>query len=220
MTHTAEGERLFERDVLKIRAGSVSLMDTFEATVEDYERRFTDCPRDELTSEVDARVDGDLIVDALVELGLIDPRTIAELCALADQLDPSTNDGWLQLLPVLRLFRSENIRDDGAPEQAIPVPADHLPFLTEIHSPTLTYIWLDDCPPCDSLKRSLESIFEEPQGVSLFAVFGPDDSAFLAREYRVTGGPALLFMRQGAVETRLYGDHEEQLVRAELERLT
>lgn len=220
MTHTTEDERLFERDVLTVRDGSVSLTDTFEAAVEDYETRFTDCNRDELTSEVDARVDGEPLVDALVELGLIDPRTIAELCALADTLDPSTDDEWLQLLPVLRLFRSDDIRDDGAPEQAIPVPADHLPFLTKIHSPTLTYVWLDDCPPCDSLKRSLESIFEQPQGVSLFAVFGPDDSSFLAREYRVTGGPALLFMRQGGVETRLYGDHEEQLIRAELQRLT
>lgn len=220
MTHTTENERLFEHGVLTVQEDGVSLVDTFETAVDDYVTRFADSPRDEIADAVGERVDDRPLVDAFVELGKIDPRTVAELCALSDRLDPSTDDEWLPLLPALRLFRPDTVREDGAPAQAIPVPADHLPFLTKIHSPALTYVWLDDCPPCDSLKTRLESIFEQPSGVSLFAVFGPDDSAFLAREYRVTGGPALLFMRQGTVETRLYGDHEDRLIRAELERLT
>lgn len=215
-----ENERLFETDVLAVVDDGVSLTDSFEVAVDDYETRFAEAPHDDLARAVEERIDDPAVTDAFVELGAVDPRTVAELCALSDRLEVSTDDEWLPLLPVLRLFRPDGVRTDGAPAQAIPVPAAHLPFLTAIYSPALAYVWLDDCPPCESLKQRLEATFETPRGVSLFAVYGPDDREFLAQEYHVTAGPALLFMREGSIDARLYGDQGEQVLEIELERLS
>lgn len=124
----------------------------------------------------------------------------------------------LQVLPTLRLFRDDDVRADGAPEQFVPVPATQLPQLLRIYSPALVYAWLDDSERCDLAKRDLEAVFEEPQGVMPFAVYGPAYRDFLEREYSVTAGPAMLFTRDGEVEARLYGAHGAATIETELER--
>ncbi|AUV82877.1 hypothetical protein C2R22_15550 [Salinigranum rubrum] len=219
MTRATDTELLFEAGVLTAEGEDVSLTDAFASAVDDYEEAFTDCS-DDRTRAVRERIDGETLVEAFVELGAVDPRSVAELCALSDRLDTTAEDAWLALLPVLRLFRPDPVPGHGAPAQAIPVAADCLPALTRVYSPALVYVWLDDCPPCESLSARLESTFETPRGVSLFAVYGPRDRAFLDEEYSVTAGPALLFMRDGTIDARLYGDQKGSVLRTELERLS
>lgn len=211
-------ELLFSSGILVETDDSVSLSPSFESSVDDYRVEIADSSREELTRLVTESVDEERVVEPLVRLGEKDPRTVAELRALHDHLDAQSEDE-LSLLPVLRLFREDSVRTDGSPEPFVPVPGDQLPQLVAIYSPVLVYVWLDDCPPCDTLKHRLESIFDQPRGILPFSVYGPDHKAFLAREYDVTAGPALLFVVDGGVDARLYGAHDADVITTELGRL-
>lgn len=218
METTTSFESLFASGVLTGGEGDVSLSTQFETSVSDYESTVSTLPGDELSRLVRDRLQDGMDVDPFVELGEKDPRTLAELCALSDRLETPPTD-WLTLLPVLRLFRTETPSMDGVPEPFIPVSGDLLSPLASIYSRLLVYVWLDDCPPCDALKDRLESIFDGPRGVLLFAVYGPANREVLEGTYGVTAGPALLFMRDGGVDSRLYGDHMESVIENEVDRL-
>lgn len=221
MSTGAVAESLFATGVLQTRDEDVTTTGHFEATVEEYAAEVAGLPPDELPALVGDRLDREAVVEPLAELGAEDPRIVAELFALQDHLDPSSDDDTLALLPVLWLFRPVETPTDGVPDSFVPVPATHLPHLTRIYSPALVYVWLDDCAPCEALKDDLESIFGEPEPPRLmpFAVYGPDHRAFLRETYSVTAGPVLLFMLGGQVDSRLYGDQPERTVRSELSTL-
>lgn len=219
MDTTAASELLFSNRVLEERDGSVSLSDSFESSVAEYRVTIDDLPTEELSGVIRERVDERTAVEALVRLDEKDPRLVAELLALDDHLGTPTDADWLALLPVLRLFRSEAVPTDGVPDPFIPVPGDQLPEFSRLYSRLFVYIWLDDCDPCDALKPRLESIFDRPREVMPFAVYGPEYKQTLARDYDVTAGPAMLFLRDGTVDTRLYGAHGESTIEAELEKL-
>lgn len=211
-------DALFSAGVLRTRDDDVTLASAFAAAIEEYESEVSRRSRDELADLIRENTGDETDVEAMLALGEKDPRTIAELCALAQRADGLPSD-WLSLLPVLRLFRRESGPTDGVPDPFIPVPGELVPPFARIYSRLLVYIWLDDCPPCDALKDRLESIFDRPTGILLLAVYGPADRAVLAREYDVTAGPALLFMRGGRVDSRLYGDHAERVIANEVDRL-
>lgn len=210
---------LFAADVLTVQGGDVTTTDAFESRVDGYVVEFETLEPEELAKVVKERDVREAVVEPLAALGADDPRTLAELCALHDLLEPSSDEDWLSLVPVLRLFRPVAEPIDGAPEQFIPVSGDHVPHLARVFTPTVVYIWLDDCPPCDVMKADLEEVFGRPQDVLPLAVYGPDYREFLTEEYEVTSGPALLFVRDGVVESRLYGAHGIEVVEIELEKL-
>lgn len=217
MENNTDVDRLFSSGVLVGEGEDVRLSAGFRSAVEDYESRMATFDRDALASTIREHVGTNVDVTPLTELGEKDPRSIAELCALSEDLRTESTT-VLTLLPILWLFRTNTGPTDGVPGPFVPVAGDHLPQLSAVYSRLLVYVWLDDCPPCDSLKARLESIFDRRSGPLLFAVYGPDHKDILAQEYGVTGGPALLFMRDGAVDTRLYGDHDDRVIASEVER--
>lgn len=231
MENATVSESLFTTGVLTTGDREVTTTDRFESAVEGYVDEVAGLVGGDLVTLIRERVEREAIVDPLVALSVEDPRTVAELCALHDHLmsatnsgdqvaaAPPTSDDWLSLLPVLRLFRPLKMPTDGVPESFVPVPATHVPHLTRIYSPSIVYVWLNDCQPCDTVKADLESIFAEPQEVMPFAVYGPDHREFLADEYQVTAGPALLFVLDGSVDSRLYGAQGSRGVEAELATL-
>lgn len=209
---------LFDASVLTTVGGETTTTEEFEEAVGDYVAEFDGREADDIAPELRDRIDDEAVTERLAALGAEDPRTAAELCALSDRLEPTADDDWLQLLPPLRLFRDDGVRTEGAPEPFVPVPATHLPELTRVYSPSVVYVWLDDSESCELARRDLEEVFEEPQGVMPFAVYGPAYREFLEREYDLTAGPALLFVTDGTVEARLYGAHGPTTVETELER--
>lgn len=210
-------DSLFDADVLAARGDRVTTTDRFESLLERYGE--TSPSREEVASTVRDRVgDGD-VVEPLVDLCAEDPRTLAELCALEDLLGSPPLDALLGVLPTLRLFRPDPEPTDGVPDSFVPVPALHVPALSRIYSRCLVYVWLEDCPPCDTVRADLEALFSEPRGVMAFAVYGPASSEFLLEEYDVNAGPALLFMRDGRVDVRLYGAQPRETLESELETL-
>ena len=216
---TTGSELLFSNQVLEERDGGVSLSNSFESSVADYRTTIADFSNDELSGVIRERLDEKTAVEALVGLDEKDSRLVPELLALHDHLGTPTDADWLALLPVLRLFRSEAVPTDGVPDPFVPVPGDQLPDFSRLYPRLFVYIWLDDCDPCDALKPRLESIFDRPKEVMLFAVYGPEYKEVLARQYDVTAGPAMLFMRNGTVDARLYGAHGESTIETELEKL-
>lgn len=219
MEDASASDPLFATNVLTTREKEVATTDVFESEVEEYAEELSDSSTEDLADRVRERVEREAVVEPFAELGAEDPRVLAELCALHDRLEPSENDDWLSLLPVLRLFRPNEVPTDGVPESFIPVPATQVPHLTSVYSPAVVYVWLHDCPPCDTVKDDLESIFETPQAVMPFAVYGPNEREFLRQEYDVTAGPALLFMRDGRIDSRLYGAQPRETVESELAKL-
>ena len=209
---------LFASGVLTEREGDLTLSPAVEETVEEYETHVSGLGRPELAEYIHDRIGNEAPIEPLADLGLKDPRMVAELSALADAVEAPVEE-WLPLLPVLRLVRTDHPPTRGVPLPFIPVPGDLVPNLARIYARLLVYIWLDDCPPCDALKERLETVFDGPTGVLLVAVYGPDHKEFLASEYDVTGGPALLFMRDGDVDSRLYGDQDERVIANEVERI-
>lgn len=222
MENTTASESLLTTGVLTMEDGEVKTTDHFEFAVEEYTEEAAALSPEELSDSVKDRIGREAVVEPFVDLCSEDPRTVAELFALYDHLNSTADDAkplsddWLSLLPVLRLFRPLEIPTDGVPESFIPVPARHVPHLTRIYSPAVVYVWLNDCLPCDAMKADLESVFEEPQDVMPFAVYGPEYREFLANEYEVTAGPALLFIRDGTVDSRLYGAQGSRTIEAEL----
>jgi len=220
-------ERLFTAGVLTADGEAVTTTDEFDALVETYATTVTDANREELRRIVERHVDRSDLIEPLVELGLDDPLSVAELCTVADRIAATEGvedegvplEDWLGLVPVLRLFRTPTPRTEGAPDVFVPVPAPHLPQLTRIHTPSVVYVWLDDCDPCETVRHDLDDIFAEPQGVMPFAVYGPDHVSFLSEEYEVTAGPALLFVRDGQVQSRIYGAQGPKSIESELSKL-
>ncbi|WP_458208566.1 thioredoxin family protein [Haladaptatus sp. NG-SE-30] len=216
MGDSTNNELFFSSGVLVERDDTVTLSDDFESTLEEYRATVSELSQKELSRLIKKRVNTDTMIEPFVRLGEKDSRAIGELCALYDCLEPSSDEDWIALLPVLRFFRTRSVPTHGAPEPFVSIPANLVPHLAEIYDPMLVYVWLDDCPPCDALKQELESIFERPREVMPFAVYGPDDRQFLAEMYDVTAGPAMLFMRSGNVDARLYGAYERAVIKAEL----
>ncbi|WP_132057849.1 thioredoxin family protein [Halorussus amylolyticus] len=209
---------LFSNDVLNERDGEISLSSEFESSLADHQATVAEGSGDELGALIREKISDETVVEPFVRLAEKDPRTVAELCALADFVDAAA-DEWLPVVPLLRLFRPDPVRTDGVPDRFVPVPGDHLPEFVDIYARLFVYVWLDDCEPCDALKARLESVFEEPRDVLPVAVYGPEYKETLRREYDVTAGPAMLFVRDGAVDTRLYGDNDEGVIETELEAL-
>lgn len=217
-------ELLFSADVLTARDEGVALSESFESSVAERRATVADLPRAELADLLRKRVGAETPVEPLLELAESDERVVAELLALYDRLetpaDATSDDADpLALLPVLGLFRSEAVHTDGVPEPFVPIPGDQLSAFSRLYSHVLAYVWLDDCEPCDALKSRLETVFERPRDVMLFAVYGPAYQESLAREYDVTAGPAMLFLRNGTVDARLYGAHDEAIIETELGKL-
>lgn len=207
---------LFDADVLAVAGEDVRLSEEFEEAVQEYLKALDD-DVDGIAADIRSHVTDGTIVEPLAALGAEDPRTVAELRALFDRLDDP--EAAVRLLPPLRLFRTDDVRSDGAPASFVPVPATHLPQLLEVYSPAIVYVWLDDSESSDLAKRDLETVFDEPRtDVMPFAVYGPAYKEVLDREYNLSAGPAILFTRDGEVESRLYGAHGPATIEAELDR--
>lgn len=156
---------------------------------------------------------------ALGELAVVDPRALSELVTLVEYIPRYSALELLPLLPVLWLFRQQTGSSEGAPASFIPIQARQLPGVSQLYTPCVVYVWLEDCDPCDRLKMHLESIFPYKSGCYGFAIYGPGSRESLAANYDVTAGPALLFMRDGTVECRLYGTQDKRSIELELETL-
>jgi hypothetical protein len=59
-----------------------------------------------------------------------------------------------------------------------------------------------------------------PDEVARLSLFGPDAVETLRERFDVTGAPTTLFVKDGAVDSRLLGSHHQEAIVSELTHLT
>lgn len=146
---------------------------------------------------------------------------LARVRALEDATSVTNHDVLADVSLILSWFLRSQPRQEGSPEQFLPIHGDQLPVVIQTYSPAVLYVWLDDCEPCDLIKSDFEGRLSKsiPDDVSLFSVYGPAYSEFLQERYDIVGGPMLLFVANNQIDSRLHGAHEPEVVEREMETI-
>jgi len=156
----------------------------------------------------------------VTDVGTDDREFLALFLALTDALPSVPAETRIRIVPFLQVFRGSPPRDEGAPDAFVPIHGDRMRTITRLFPRSVVYVWLDDCEPCDAMRETFDELLDgPPEGVELFAVYGPDYAEFLHEEYDVKGGPVTLFMLRDAVDSRYYGEKHERVIEKEIEIL-
>jgi thiol-disulfide isomerase/thioredoxin len=156
----------------------------------------------------------------VTEVGTDDREFLALYLALTERLPSLPAETRIRIVPLLQGFRGSPPRDEGAPDAFVPIHGDRMRTITRLFPRSIVYVWLDDCEPCDAMRETFDDLLDgPPDGVELFAVYGPDYAEFLHEEYDVKGGPVTLFMLRDRVDARYYGEKHERVVASEIEML-
>jgi hypothetical protein len=173
-----------------------------------------------VTDRVADAVDDDDQRALVAEVGADDREFLALYLTLTERLPSLPAETRIRVVPFLQGFRDTPPRDEGAPEAFVPIHGDRMRTITRLFPRSIVYVWLDDCEPCDAMRELFDDLLDgPPEGVELFAVYGPDSAEFLHEEYDVKGGPVTLFMLRDAVDSRYYGEKHERVIEKEIEIL-
>lgn len=158
-------------------------------------------------------------VDQFDEIVSKSPTFVARLVTLADFLSERPLDELVQMTIALDQFFRQPPPEEGVPEAFYAINGDQLDVLS-FYNRAIVYVWRHDCEPCDRMRAVFDELFPEPpEDIALFAVYGPDWSRELKRNYDVTAGPSTLFVVDGRVDARLLGSHHRAAIEAEIEQL-
>jgi hypothetical protein len=156
----------------------------------------------------------------VTEVGTDDREFLALYLTLTERLPDLSAETRIRVVPFLQGFRGSPPREEGAPEAFVPIHGDRLRPITRLFPRSIVYVWLDDCEPCDELRKTFDKLFPEPpEGIELFAVYGPDYARYLHEEYDVEGGPVTLFMLRDTIDSRLFGAKHERVYEGEVDQL-
>jgi hypothetical protein len=156
----------------------------------------------------------------VTEAGDDDREFLALYLTLSERLPELPVETRIRTVPLLQGFRGSPPREEGAPAAFVPVHGDRLRTVTRLFPRSIVYVWLEDCEPCDDLRGTFDELFPEPpDGIELFAVYGPDYARYLHEEYDVKGGPVTLFMLRDTVDSRVYGAKHERVYEGEVDQL-
>ena len=156
----------------------------------------------------------------VAEVGTDDREFLALYLTLTERLPSLPAETRIRVVPLLQGFRGSPPREEGAPEAFVPIHGDRIRTITRLFPRSVVYVWLDDCEPCDQLREMFDEVFPEPpEGIELFAVYGPDYAEFLHYQYDVKGGPVTLFMLRDTVDSRVFGAKHERVYEGEVKQL-
>lgn len=156
----------------------------------------------------------------VTEVGTDDREFLALYLTLTDRLPSLPDETRIRIVPFLQGFQGSPPRDEGAPEAFVPIHGDRIRTITRLFPRSVVYVWLDDCEPCDAMRETFDELLDgPPDGVELFAVYGPDYAEYLHHEYDAKGGPVTLFMLRDRVDSRYYGEKHERVIEKEIEIL-
>ena len=159
-------------------------------------------------------------VAPLVESSAVDEGLIAHLCGLLEWFPDTPVDSLVLTAIVLQALDRGTPQTAGVPVGFVPILGSQLESVLQLYERAIVYVWREDCPPCDVVREDLEGLSpDQTEGIGQFAVYGPDYARTLYREYDVVGGPALLLVADGEVQSRLYGAEYPEVLSAEVEAL-
>jgi hypothetical protein len=225
-TVSAESEAILDRllatgvvDVTK--DGSIEVSETFKQSVDRWQTVIEGFDASELRTELREVIGDDAETEAMLAATGINDGILAEYLAIA-RADAHRFE-HVERLRILGVLDSvgRSPPDNGAPETFLPVSGKRLPFLLDAYRTAVVYIWLDDCADCEEMRSVLnEAAIDRYGDIARLAVYGPDCAELLHDEYDVPGGPATLFVLDGAVDARLYGAHSVDVVESEVKTLS
>lgn len=209
---------LLDAGVLSSSGETLRLSDSFCALADEWQASL-DSPDDPALGAELGPLLGEDHAAALVESAGHDTAFLGRVAALAELTEGLSVVELVRTDAVLDQLRS-GIPTEGVPASFLPVRGDRLAVLLD-HTPlAVVYVWRHDCPPCEAMEATLETVFPEPpDDIGLFAVYGPDWAELLHDDYDVPAGPATLFMIDGSVDARLYGAKPTDAVETEVDVL-
>lgn len=213
-------EALVEGDVLAEVDDGYRVSPTFVDAVDRIQAEVSKADEAAVRERVAGTVDDEDRRALVVEVGLDDREFLAAYLALSDALPGLPAGTRIRTVPMLQQFRDAPPREEGAPRAFVPIHGDTMRTVTRLFPRSIVYVWLDDCEPCDGMRATFDELFSAPpEGIELFAVYGPDYARYLHEQYDVKGGPVTLFMLRDEVDARFYGERADVVVESEVEML-
>lgn len=208
-------ESLVEAGVLVVtEPDEIELTAEYIESVEQYQQQSLD----ECVERI--RKQRDDAEGVLAELESTDPKLAAHLCVLAERITESSFEGLIRVGLVVQALADGPPPTAGVPEGFVPIRGSQLASILRLYRQAIIYIWRQECPPCDVVRDELEELNETLiEDMGQFAVYGPECATHLQEAYDVTGGPALLFVADGAVRSRLYGAQHAEVIASEIRTL-
>jgi len=212
--------RLTSSGVLKETTHGITLDEGFATQVAGRKQDVEECSQGQRREQIKELADAAEQADVIAKAAVDDPEFLGWLFALSDALPQATTTTLIRSVPQLQQFGERPARSDGAPELFVPVRGDQVPTVTGMFPRSILYVWLDDCEECNLVKESFDEIFDQrPEGVELFAVYGPEWAELLHQEYDIKGGPVVAYMIRDEIDARMYGAKHGQIYEKELEEL-
>lgn len=143
---------------------------------------------------------------------------VAILLALLEHVEKPFEDEIIPVILLLQQIGEQPPPEEGAPDSFFPINGDQLDVVVSLAESGIVYVWLDDCETCDIMKEEFNAIFPNPpENMGLFAIYGPDWAEHLHSNFNIRGGPATLFIKNGKIDSRLYGAHGQGKLEKEIE---
>ncbi|WP_049983532.1 thioredoxin family protein [Halorubrum sp. BV1] len=222
MSPTDTVDRLIERDVFEA-TGDDELRPTesFREAVDRHRRTLTDRAVDERSAAVAELTDDPDVADTFAAVEVSDVDFLARYVALRNQTADLSATQALTLTVVIGQIETGMPRTEGAPAAFLPVHGEDLVRLVRLHDRCVVYAWRDDCPPCETIKADFDDLFgaDPPGDLLLLAVYGPDCSRLLNREFDVSAAPTMLFTLDSHVDSRFVGTPSTEGLEREIEAL-
>jgi thiol-disulfide isomerase/thioredoxin len=191
----------------------------YETVRGDIEEMGADELSDSLSNQWD--IGNEDLNEVLFDAGRRNPKLVAHFFTIQKEYPVISGEQSLLLTDILSLVAFKPKATSGIPAFFIPTSGAQLRFHSRIHPFSVVYVWRKDCSPCHKMKEELNAVFDSPQSdLSLFSEYGSAYAEILEQNFGVGGGPTTLFLKNGAVVSRLLGAQSRESIRMELSNLS
>jgi len=156
----------------------------------------------------------------LIDLCNDDIEFLKKFVPIARRTDDLSFESQVTLVFIVDQFIEPKLKYDGVPNSFLPVRGKHLQTAINLHPQSVVYAWRHNCDSCNTMKETLNEVFDSPSSeVGLFAVYGTNCAALLQETFDIEGAPTTLFCANGNVDSRLMGAQYAQSVESEVEMI-
>ena len=141
-----------------------------------------------------------------------------EYISIYEFMNGSSPRDIIESMIYLSYLRNGEPRSEMTPEHFIPIHGEFIEGIVPFALRAIIYVWRPNCEPCETVKSDLESMAESGSldKVMRLSVFGPNNAVTLEKELDVVGAPTILFLSQGAVDSRLVSAPPRNAIRKEV----
>lgn len=149
-----------------------------------------------------------------------DEEFLKKFIPIARRTEDLTFESQVTLVFVIDQFIDPKLKFDGVPDSFLPVRGKHLQTAIKLHPQAVVYAWRHNCDSCDTMKETLNEVFDSPSSdTGLFAVYGTSCAALLQEKFDIQGAPTTLFCANGDIDSRLMGAQYAQSIESEVEMI-